>query len=299
MSDLPRPATEFHNGTMNTVTENDTLNEQGDTTGYREISGLAVAGALVGALSIVALDHVNFLFIPVIAVIINWRALRAIRERPSTVLGRRAALAGLALALIFGFSGAALPLGREAANRRQAIDVAHYWFEALRDNQPAVAHQWTVARWKRLKEGDSIRAHYATDAGRKVLGRFLTEPAVHAVLNLGKASHVRYYGNVSSDSTDELRTIVDVYAVTVKNTQETTSFFVEVTVVARLDKMTKAWSWELNKSEFLTKPPLLANPPADEAAHARVATPDAALGLALARLARANRHEAPGSAIRY
>ena len=141
--------------------------------------------------------------------------------------------------------------------------MARFWFEALRDNQPEVAHQWTVSRWKRVREGDSIRAQYASESGQKVLGRFQREPAVRAVLNLGKASRVRYCSNVSSESTDELRTIVDVYAVTVKEAQQTTSFFVQVTVTGRLDKLTKDWSWELHKSEFLTKAPSLTHSPAD------------------------------------
>ncbi|HEV3344118.1 MAG TPA: hypothetical protein VG125_27330 [Pirellulales bacterium] len=240
---------------MSTLTEKHAVDEQADTRGYREISGLAVVGAIAGALSVVALDHVGLLFIPLIAVLINWRALRAIREQSPALAGRGAALAGLGLALIFGLSGVVLPYGREVANRRQAIEVASHWFEALRANQPEAAHQWSVPRWKRVKEGDSIRSQYGTASAQTVLGRFCQEPAVRTLLKLGKGSHVRYYGNVSSESTDELRTIVDVYAVTAKDAQETTSFFVQVTVIARLDKMTKAWSWELNKSEILTSPP--------------------------------------------
>jgi hypothetical protein len=243
---------------MNTLTEKHPIEEQDEISGYREISGLAIVGALAGGLSILALDHLGFLFIPLIAVAINWRALRSIREQSPAVSGRGVALAGLALALIFGISSTVVPYGRELANRRQAIDVARHWFEALRDNQPELAHQWTVARWKRLKEGDSVRTHYAPEASQKVLGRFCREPAVRAVRDLGKASHVRYYGNVSSESTKELRTIVDAYEVTAKNAGQTTSFFVQVTVVARLDMMTKAWSWELNKSELLTEAPAIA-----------------------------------------
>jgi hypothetical protein len=247
---------------MNTMIESHAIDEQTDTAGYREISGLAVVGAIAGALSILALDQVGFLFVPLIALVVNWRALRAIREH--SLAGRGAALTGLALALIFGLSGTVLPYGRELANRHQAIVVASQWFDALRNKQPEVAHQWTLARWKRVLAGDSIRSHYATDSGHKAMSRFLQEPAARTLLKLGKASHVRYFGNVSSESTEELRTIVDAYAVTVKTADETTSFFVQLTIVARLDHMTKAWSWEVNKSEFLTAPPSLAHPSTDE-----------------------------------
>jgi hypothetical protein len=66
---------------------------------------------------------------------------------------------------------------------------------------------------------------------------------------------VRYFCNVSSETAEDTRTIIDVYAVTLKREQETISFFVELNVTKRFDVMNRSWSWEVSTFKILSNPP--------------------------------------------
>ena len=107
----------------------------------------------------------------------------------------------------------------------------------------------------RVKEGEYIPGHYNNKSGKRAMQQFLQQPAVPTLLNLGKRAHVRYYANAASESAEETRTIVDIYAVTVAQASDKVSFFVKLTVTARLDVMFKKWSWELTKFEFMSEMP--------------------------------------------
>jgi hypothetical protein len=88
------------------------------------------------------------------------------------------------------------------------------------------------------------------------MARFLQQPLVRALLNLGNRAHVRYVRHIESRSKDdEDRVFIDAYAVTVELEHETVSFFVQVKATARLDKLTKQWSWEVSECKFLPGPP--------------------------------------------
>ncbi|HVX12429.1 MAG TPA: hypothetical protein VHC22_14700 [Pirellulales bacterium] len=222
---------------------------------YRAVSALAVTGLVLGALSLLALENVVFCLISVVAVVVNWLALRKIHREWPALTGRPLALAGLALALIFGLSAPFVPLGYERVDRAQAMEAARGWFEALRENHPDVAHQWTRPRWKRVNVGESVPGYYAARWGKRDMNWFLEQPAVHVLLNLGKTAHVRYFRNVASETSEDTRTIIDVYAVTLKREQETISFFVQLTVTKRFDIMNRSWSWEVSTFKILSSPP--------------------------------------------
>lgn len=240
---------------MSSSTKDELLRVEDESGRYQRISGLAVFGLLVGALSALALEHLAFLFVPMIAIAINWRALGKIRDLAPHLSGRRLALAGLAMSLIFGISGLLIPAVQFRADRYQALQVARGWFEALRDNRPDVAHQWTLARWLRVKEGDYVPSHYANHSGKKAMSRFLTQPTVRALLNLGKQARVSYYANLDRSAEDQKRTVVDAYAVTVLQRGERVSFLLKLTVVGRLDTLRKQWSWELASYEIMNRLP--------------------------------------------
>ncbi|HZZ82174.1 MAG TPA: hypothetical protein VFE62_26990, partial [Gemmataceae bacterium] len=193
---------------MSALIEED-LRTLGDpASGYRPISGFAIAGLLTGALSILALVHTAFLFIPIAAIGINWKALRSIHDLSPELAGRRLALAGLALALIFGLSAPALPFLKERADRYQSIQLASAWFTALRNGQTSLGLQCTLPKWMRVTEGVNPDAAYADLSGQKTLTRFAENPAVSALLELGKRAHVRYVGNVTMQIDEEKQTLV-------------------------------------------------------------------------------------------
>lgn len=75
---------------------------EGDSTGYRPVSGLAVAAAVTGALSAASLFGTAFWVLPIVAVAVSAAALAEIGRPGSVKAGRGLALIGLALATGFG-----------------------------------------------------------------------------------------------------------------------------------------------------------------------------------------------------
>ena len=222
---------------------------------YREISGRAVAGLCAGAVSALAMSGELFWLIPPVAVAINLAALREIRRRGRQMIGRRAALAGLALALIFGLSA---PLQRPIHRwglRAEAIGLARQWFVALRENEPHQAHQLALPQWTRMPADEALAARYAEDQARRALANYIDQPAVRLLLRLGKFAHVRYYANLSLSPGDEEEKVIDLYAVTVEQNGRRTSFFVKLALTRRLDLLRRVWSWQVSTVEFVPRPP--------------------------------------------
>lgn len=222
---------------------------------YRELSGLAVAGFCAGVVSALAMANEILWLIPPVALAINLSALRAIRRRGRPMAGRRAALAGLALALIFGMSAPLQGPLHHWRLRTEAIDLARQWFVALRENRPEVAHQLATPQWIRLPADEALVARYTEDKGRRALKQYTAQPAVRLLLTSGKHAHIRYFGNLSVTSEEEQETVVDVYAVTVEQEGRRSSFFVKLSLARRLDLLRRVWSWQVSTVEFLQSAP--------------------------------------------
>jgi hypothetical protein len=73
---------------------------------YRAISSAAISSAALGLISVLALLDWTMLVVPVFGAIAGWYAIAQIRRRPGELAGRRVALAGIALSLLFLIVGA-------------------------------------------------------------------------------------------------------------------------------------------------------------------------------------------------
>src|SRR5687767_2144187 len=73
---------------------------------YRAISSAAISSAALGLISVLALLNWTMLVVPVFGAIAGWYALAQIRRRPNELAGRRVALGGVALSLLFLVVGA-------------------------------------------------------------------------------------------------------------------------------------------------------------------------------------------------
>src|SRR5688500_10904316 len=69
---------------------------------YQGVSIMAVLALLLGVASALALVHPFLWVVPPVAVVLSILAIRAIDAPDSNLTGRRLAIAGLALALLFG-----------------------------------------------------------------------------------------------------------------------------------------------------------------------------------------------------
>ena len=231
--------------------------EPGD---YRPISTLAVIGLLFGAASVLAFVHPLLWLLPLLGAVASGWALARLASPDSIQIGRKAALVGLTLSLVFG---AAAPLRLTILHwqlRSESRYLSKQWFEALRAGDPYRAHQLTKLASQRISGDDDLAIRYAEPQLRHDIEEYLKEQAVQTLLSLGKYATVRYFGNRRLYIASTESSISDFYAVSVRDHGETTSFFVQMTWSRSFDYGSQSWSWRLTKADFERELPPSFNP---------------------------------------
>ena len=222
---------------------------------YRAVSGLAVVGLLAGLLSIVAFVHYMLYLVPLVAIVINVLALRQIAEASPPPIGRKAALAGLALALIF--IGAA-PIQR-AVNRHdmhaRSMQIAREWFTALRDDRPEAAYRLAqFPTTAATREESPLKTFQSGMMPWERLTKYAHESPVELLLKLGKRAHVRWCANEDVWTSNEMQGVRDFFVVTVGKGPEAVSFFILLGTTRTQEMGTGEWQWQVSKAEFLHMP---------------------------------------------
>lgn len=221
---------------------------------YRAVSGLAVGGLLLGLASVLAFVHPTLWAMPVVAVVVCGLALRRLAAERSTLVGRRAALIGLAAALICGISSPIQYFVSRYQMRADAIRAARVWFTALREDRPWAAHQltlWPEGRWSLDDAG--LVGKYTAEPDR--LKSYAKNDAVRLLLTLGKQCHVRHYENVGVVSTIGGQDVIDIYAVTVEHEGRRVTFFVRTVLFRSYNLATGTWEWRVAAADFVRAPP--------------------------------------------
>ena len=99
--------------------------------GYRPVSRLAVAAAVVGCASALALVSPLFWMLPIMGAAVAWAALVDVGRREAPKAGRLVALAGLALSLGFGAQAVSGVATAEWLARGRAEAAVRFWLEAV------------------------------------------------------------------------------------------------------------------------------------------------------------------------
>lgn len=221
---------------------------------YRAVSGLAVGGLLLGLASVLAFVHPTLWAMPVVAVIVCGLALRRLASEGSTLVGRRAALIGLAVALICGISSPIQYFSFRYQMRADAIRAAREWFTALREDRPWAAHQLTVSpegRWSLDDAG--LVGKYTADPDR--LKSYAKNDTIRLLLTLGKHCHVRHYENIGVVTTMGGQNVLDIYAVTVEYEGRRITFFIRIGLFRTYNLATGKWEWRISTADFVRAPP--------------------------------------------
>ncbi len=201
--------------------------QDAEVTQYRVVSGLAVAGLLLALFAPLALAHPLLWAVPAAAILMSVVALRRIAAAAPAMIGRKAALVGLVLSVLFGAIACSEWLTFRRLIDRQARQFALQWFNTLRNGEPHKTYQLSNPPESRLPLDDKLWEHYApgTDA-RRNLEEYVRRSEIQSLLALGREAEARYY-----DTERIYRdTVVQVYAVTWQEGGEKTSYFMRVTV---------------------------------------------------------------------
>lgn len=223
---------------------------------YRAVSGLAVVGLILAILSATAFIHPLLWLAAWTAALVNGVALRRIGEANSRLIGRKAALIGLAVSLICSIGAPVQFIVHRRQLRREAVEIAREWFDYLRDNRPEMAHRMSQFPQTKAARGKSPLPDYeAGSAPLEPLRGFIQESPVDLLLKLGKRAHIRLYENDDVWSSGGMEGVRDVYVVTVGEDNQPTSFFLRLGTTRSADLATGEWQWQVTLHEFRNEPP--------------------------------------------
>ena len=113
----------------------------------------------------------------------------------SFLTGRRLALAGLWLSVVFAAAGPSDWLVHRRLLRNEARQFAAVWFHDLQQGQPQKAYQLTLPPAQRQPRNDKLWDFYRNSPRwRKELELYVQTPLQRTLLALGPKATVRYYG---------------------------------------------------------------------------------------------------------
>lgn len=222
---------------------------------YRPVSGLAIGGLLVSFCSALALIHPVLWVVPLSGIFFSGLALRRIATASPPLLGRKAALVGMTISLIFGLAAPLQYWAHRRALRAEALEIANEWFTALRENRPDYA--------VRLSQQPTTKAARAlpplTDGQKREQFLQSVRDAIHQqpmelLLKLGKKAHVRLVKNNAVWHDEASEGVRDTFAVTVGSGSEAVSFFVRLSTLRSQDRATGQWQWQITKHDFISSP---------------------------------------------
>jgi hypothetical protein len=164
-----------------------------DQVQYRSVSGLAVLALLLGILSVIALAHPGAWIMPLPAIVCSLWALRRIQRQPDELLGRKAALIGLVLALGFGTWAPSRYYCDRWLLNRQAREFIEQWFQFVFQGELEVAHQATLDYYLRQPEGTLLDEFYQNNPEDLTeLQTYFSRGLAQDVVDLGAEGRTRF-----------------------------------------------------------------------------------------------------------
>ncbi len=205
--------------------------EDGASVEYRAVSGLAIGGLLLGLLSAVAIFHPSLCLVALVALVVNVLALRKIAGNPSVLVGRKAALVGMTLAVACATVGSSHWYASRWFIRREAQRFGAIWFEALARNEPHVAAQYSMPPTERWPLDKGLINRYVDEPDKlEQLQEYTDMPDVRALLALGEEAEVRFYNTEHQGRRNGEDTVLQVYAVSYSEAGARKTFFVALSL---------------------------------------------------------------------
>jgi hypothetical protein len=200
-----------------------------DLAEYQTIAPQAVIGMLCGFLAPLALVDPLLWAFPIFGVIFSWWALCRIKAGSPAIAGRKMALTGWTLSVLFLIAAPADWMVYRYLVAKEAKQVADQWFQFITHDEPHKACQLTSAPQARQPLNDRLWDYYRNaPKPREQLEGYVKSPLVRTMLALGPKAQVRFYGVADQSRTGSTDVVGLWYAVTYEEQNERKSFFVLV-----------------------------------------------------------------------
>lgn len=181
-----------------------------ELTEYRSPQPLAVLALALGLLSFLAVFRPLFWIVPLLAFIFGMIGLWLLAGDPQKV-GRKAAICGMALALLFGAWGPSRYLSRQWWLSHQARVYADTWLELIRQEKFREAHQLHGRQVERAGEGVTLDEFYRADKyAQSNYHLFFESEPLKSLSELAKSAQIMF------ERTEDYETEVDFDRVTLR-----------------------------------------------------------------------------------
>lgn len=221
---------------------------------YRPLAGQAVLALIFGLLAPLAMIDIMLWAIPALGVILGWWALRRIRKNTPGMTGRKIALTGLALSLLFLMAAPGDWLAYRSMVRDEAKQFSSMWFKYLNEEEPQKAHQLTMTPQSRQTLDDRLWGYYRNNRkAREDLESYVKMPLVRTMLALGPKAQVRFYQTTGQSRDNDNDQVDQLYAVTYDEDNERKSFFILVRM-ARRKLASGGAGWRILQTEGGVRP---------------------------------------------
>jgi hypothetical protein len=227
---------------------------------YRPLCGWAVAAAVLGGLSVVALVDPLGWILPAAGVAAGLAALGRIARNAEELSGRTLAWAGLGLSLFFAAATPAEWLTYRGLLRGEARQFAAGWFALLRDDQPQMAHQLTLPPDERQPlDGPLWKIYREVPELRQMLVGYVEDRLVRTLLALGRQADVRFYSIEDQERLSDRDLLAAVYAVSYQERGQKKTFFLRLHLARLRRSRGKNWltghaNWQLVRVEGGIRP---------------------------------------------
>jgi len=217
-----------------------------DATEYRAVSPLAIVALVVGLLSALALAAPVLWIVPLLGLLISSAALLSLQEG-SGLVGRPAALAGLAFSIFFGTAAPTAWLAADWRLDRDAQAFGLAWFDFLARGETHRAHQLGVRPTARrpLNDAEQLWAEYRRPGElHDELEVFVARPLIKKLVSLDAQAVVRHVATRDALHEDQRDTIRQLYAVS-RSADDQQPLYVELVLERSPSPTTKQPTWRI------------------------------------------------------
>lgn len=210
---------------------------------YRPIAAQAVLGLLFGLISPLAMIDVMLWLIPALGLLFSWLALRRIKKAGSEIGGRKMALCGLTLSVLFLAAAPSDWLAYRRMVAEEARQFSTQWFRYVTQDEPQKACQLTASPQMRRPLDKNLWTFYRNNPKeRERLEDYVKSPLVRTLLALGPKAQVRFDRTVGQARSSNNDQVEQLYAVTYEEENEKKTFFVLVrSVRSKLSEGGAGW----------------------------------------------------------
>jgi hypothetical protein len=225
---------------------------------YRYLPGQVVVAIILGLLSPLALVDPWLMCVPVLGVFFGVWAIRRVRQNASAMTGRKRAIFGLALSLIFLVAAPTDAIASYRLINQQAREIADAWFRLVLEKRLPEARRLMLIVKKENKQETPQHSPVAMAAmnerakhnapGKSEFDQEVEEfskgPLVETLMSLGPAARVRFFQTHQQQHIDSSDVVQLVYAVTYDDGGERKSFFV-CADVRRIKLSSDQFDWRI------------------------------------------------------